>query len=233
MKRIRILLADDHAIVIEGLRRVLEPVYEIVGEAPDGRALVTAAAALCPDIIIADISMPLLNGIEAARQIRKVNRGVKIIFLTMHPDVTYAAEALCAGGSAYVLKSSAGGEILEAIPEALHGRLYVSPSIDREVVHAQMARKDRQAHREFDLTARQREVLQLIAEGRSIKEIAEILNVSPRTIEFHKYRIMNALALGTTAELIQYAMKRGIVAARPYVAQGEKSVTHSPGGAKP
>jgi DNA-binding NarL/FixJ family response regulator len=208
-----VLLADDHAIVREGLRRVLEPEFEIVGEVSDGRALVAAAEVLQPNIIVVDISMPLLNGIEAVRQIRKTNSKVKIIFLTMHPDVTYAAEALCAGGSAYVLKSSAGAEILEAIRQALNGRIYVTPSVNKAVVQARMERTGCRDNVQFTLTARQREVLHLIAEGRSSKEMADILHVSPRTIEFHKYRIMEALAVRTTAELVHYAVKRGIVSA--------------------
>lgn len=211
MKSRRVLLADDHAIVIEGLRRILQSDFEIVGAVADGHALVAAAESLRPDIIVADISMPLLNGIEATRQIRKNNQKVKIIFLTMHPDVTYAAVALGAGGSAYVLKSSAGAEILEAIQEALSGRTYVTPSIDRALVQAEMARAGHRDELQFKLTSRQREVLQLIAEGRTSKEIAGILHVSARTIEFHKYRMMEALALRTTAELIQHALKAGIV----------------------
>jgi len=207
----RVILADDHAIVIEGLRRVLEPGFEIVNEVQDGRALVAAVESFRPDLIIADISMPLLNGIEAARQIRKFNRKVKIIFLTMHPDVTYAAEALRAGGSAYVLKSSAGAEIREAARAVFSGRSYVTPSINKALVQAQMERPGRQDEVRFKLTSRQREVLQLIVEGRSSKEMAEVLHLSPRTIEFHKYRIMKELALRTTAELVQYAMKSGIV----------------------
>jgi DNA-binding NarL/FixJ family response regulator len=213
MKRPRVLLADDHAIVIEGLRRILEPGFEIVGEAADGRALVAAAEKLRPDIIVADVSMPLLNGIEAARQIRKIDRKVKIVFLTMHSDVTYAAEALRAGGSAYVLKSNAGVRLVEAIREALSGRIFVSPSIDREAVLAQMERVGREDELPSAFTPRQREVLQLIAEGRTSKQMAEVLHVSPRTIDFHRYRIMKALALSTTAELVQYAVMHGIASA--------------------
>jgi DNA-binding NarL/FixJ family response regulator len=206
---LRVLLADDHAIVLEGLYRVLEPDFEIVGEVADGRALVAAAATLLPDIIVTDISMPLLNGIEAVRQIRKVNRKVIIVFLTMHPDVTYAAEALGAGGSAYVLKTSAGAELLDAIREALSGGVYVTPSIDREVVRAQMERAGRDDVQE-DLTPRQREVLQLLAEGRSLKDVAAILKISNKTVEFHKYRVMSKLGLRTNAELTKYAVKLGM-----------------------
>lgn len=205
------LLAEDHAIVIEGLRRLLQPAFEIVGEVEDGRALVAAAETLRPDVIIVDISMPLLNGIEAARQIRKFDQKVKIIFLTMHPDVNFAAEALSAGGSAYILKSAAGTRILAAIREVINGRTYISPSIDRAAVEAKLKKLGRSHGQPSELTARQREVLQLIAEGRSSKEIAEILHLSTRTVEFHKYRMINNLGLRTTAELIQYAVKHGIV----------------------
>jgi DNA-binding NarL/FixJ family response regulator len=206
----RVLLADDHAIVLEGLRRVLEPDFEIVGEVADGHALVAAAAVLRPDIIVTDISMPLLNGIEAARQIRKIDRRVKIIFLTMHPDVTYAAEALGAGGSAYVLKSSAGAELLEAIGEALSGGKYVTPAIDREVVRAEVQRTGRQDDLPGELTPRQREVLQLLAEGKSLKEVAASLKISIKTAEFHKYRIMKQIGVRTNAEMTKYAVKLGV-----------------------
>lgn len=208
--RRRVLLADEHAIVLEGLRRVLEPDFEIVGEVADGRALVTAAGLLRPDIIVIDISMPLLNGIEAARQIRKINRKVKIIFLTMHPDVIYAAEAFGEGESAYVLKSSAGAELLEAIREALSGVIYVTPSLDREVVRAQVERAGRREDVSTDLTPRQREVLQLLAEGKSLKEVAAILKVSIKTIEFHKYRIMRRLGVHTNAEMTKHAVRLGV-----------------------
>ena len=209
MKSPRMLLADEQPIVIEGLRRVLESAFEIIGEGADGRALVVAAERLRPDIIVTDISMPQFNGIEAARQIRKIDGKVKIIFLTVHSDVSYAAEALRAGGSAYVLKSSTGAEIREAVREALSGRIYVTPSISRAAVLAQMERSGHRQDLQPELTSRQREVLQLIAEARSTKEMAKILHLSPRTVEFHKYRIMKALTLRTTLELAEYAMKRG------------------------
>jgi DNA-binding NarL/FixJ family response regulator len=206
----RVLLADDHAIVLEGLRRVLEPDFEIVGEVVDGRALVAAAGMLRPDIIVTDISMPLINGIEAARQIRKIDRRVKIIFLTMHPDVTYAAEALGAGGSAYVLKSSAGAELLEAIGVALSGAKYVTPAIDREVVRAEVQRTGRRDDLRGELTPRQREVLQLLAEGKSLKEVAAGLKISIKTAEFHKYRIMKQIGVRSNAELTKHAVKLGV-----------------------
>jgi len=211
MKRPRVLLADDHPIVLEGLRHLLEPGFDIVGEAANGRALVAAARKLRPDVIVADISMPLLNGIEAARQIRKLNRKVKIVFLTMHSDPAYAVAALCAGGSGYVLKRSAAAELLEAIRESLSGRIYVSRSISRDVVQARIERAARSDEPQSRLTFRQREVLQLVAEGRTGKEIAEILHLSTRTVESHKYQIMQALGLRSIADLVRYAVKSGIV----------------------
>lgn len=213
MKRCRLLLADDHDIVIEGLRRVLDhPDIEIVGVAKDGRALLRATKELRPDIIIADITMPLLNGIEAARQIRKSNSNVKIIFLTMHPDVTFATEALAAGGSGYVLKSSAGDELLTAIQDVTKGQIYVTKSIAEAVKRGLSSRSNTWRSPLDKLTSRQREVLQLLAEGLHVKEIAVKLNVSPRTVEFHKYRIMDELGLRTAAEIARYAARHGIVA---------------------
>jgi DNA-binding NarL/FixJ family response regulator len=212
MKRWRLLLADDHDIVVEGLRRVLDqPDLEIAGVVNDGRALVRAAKEIQPDIIVADITMPLLNGIDAARQIRKTNADVKIIFLTMHPDVTFATEALAAGGTGYVLKSSAGSELVMAIREAAKGRTYVTKSIAESVKQGLSARSNAWRSPLDKLTSRQREVLQLLAEGRQVKEIALKLHLSPRTVEFHKYRIMDELGLRTTAELSRYAARHGIV----------------------
>ena len=211
MKSPRVLLADDHAIVIEGLRRILEPDFEIVGAVPDGQALVVAAGTLQPDIVITDISMPMLNGIEAARQIRKANSKVKIVFFTVHADVMYAVRALGAGGSAYVSKASSISEIRQALREVLAGHTYVTPSIERAVCEAQIQRDGQREVSEQRLTRHQREVLQLIAEGRTAKEVAAILNVSLRTVEFHKYRILKALGARTTADLVQYAIRHGIV----------------------
>jgi DNA-binding NarL/FixJ family response regulator len=208
MKRITILLADDHAIVIEGLRRILaRKQFKIVGAVSDGHALVKAAHELKPDITITDIAMPLLNGIEAARQIRGHNPQAKIIFLTMHPEVIYARQALSAGGSGYVLKTSAGDELVTAINEALAGRVYVTESIARAVDAGAASG----ASRLDNMTRRQREVLQLLAEGRQAKEIAATLNLSPKTVEFHKYRLMDVLGVRTIAELARYAAKNGLV----------------------
>lgn len=179
-------------------------------EVADGRALVIAVAKTHPDVVIVDISMPLLNGIEAARQIRKIDPNTKIIFLTMHPDVSYAMAALRSGGSAYILKSSAATEIVTAIREVLAGRTYLTPPIDKAVARARPKENYGKRSAFLKLTARQREVLQLIGEGKTTKEIAELLHVSPRTIEFHRRRIIETLRLRTAAELIRYAVRGGI-----------------------
>ena len=210
MKVLRVLLADDHAIVLEGLRHILQQEFEIVGEVADGRSLVSAALASRPEIIITAISLPLLNGIEAAREIRKINRKVKIIFLTMHTDASYAVAALDAGGSAYILKNAAVAEILVAIREVLNGRVYVSPPINKEVLRVQMERTSRRDEAQTGLTPRQREVLRLLAEGNSLKEVAAALRISVKTVEFHKYRIMNQLGIRTNAEMTKYAVKVGV-----------------------
>jgi len=213
MKSITILLADDHAVVIEGLRRILDsPRFQIVGAVTDGRAVVQAAAQLSPDIIIADIAMPVLNGMEAIRQIRAQNPAAKIIFLTMHTEPIYAVEALRAGASGYVLKSSAGAELVTAIKKVLDGGVYLAKSIAEPVQHALEARPIHGRTAPGRLTSRQRQVLQLLAEGRQAKEIAVVLKVSPKTVEFHKYRIMDILGVRTMAELARFAVKHRIVA---------------------
>jgi DNA-binding NarL/FixJ family response regulator len=213
MKRSRILLADDHAVVIEGLRRILGHLeFEVVGAVSDGRALLHAAARLQPDAIIADIAMPLLNGIDAAREIHKQSPRTKIIFLTMHSETVYATAALAAGASGFVLKSAAEEEMISAIREALAGRIYISKTIAKAVKRAREVRAAHDGSAVDGLTRRQREVLQLLAEGRQAKEIAVALNVSPKTVEFHKYRIMDTLGVRTVVDLTRYALKRGIVA---------------------
>ncbi len=210
MKRARVLLADDHKIITEGLRSLLEPEFELAGTVEDGRALVAAAQELNPDVVVVDISMPLLNGIEAVRQLKKAGSRAKVIFLTMHPDATYATRAFEAGASGFVLKHSAPSELLTAIREALKGSTYITPMIAKDLMHAYKGGPPRRRKPGPKLTARQREVLQLVAEGFSAKEIASMLNISARTVEFHKYRIMEDLNLRTNAELIQYAVKHGI-----------------------
>lgn len=211
MKRLRVLLADDHRIVAEGLRSLLEPEFEFAGIVEDGRALIKAAEKMLPDVIVADISMPLLNGIEAVRQIKEINPDIKVVFLTMHPDVTYAAKAFEVGASGYVLKHSAPSELVTAIREAIKGRTYVTPMIAGELMQSYKEGFHLQQEGIGKLTPRQKEVLQLLAEGHSAKEIADTLCISPRTVEFHKYKMMEQLNIKTSAELVGYAIKHGIV----------------------
>ena len=207
----RILLADDHRIVAEGMRSLLEPEFELIGIVEDGRALLAAAEKLRPDVIIVDISMPLLNGIEAIRQIKKTDKGVKVIFLTMHPDVTYAVSALEAGALGYVLKHSAPSELTAAVRQVLRGKTYITPLLEGEVMlspkKSSIERREEPSH----LTKRQREVLQLLAEGYLGKEIASMLNISTRTVEYHKYKMMKDVGIKTVADLIRYAVKHNIV----------------------
>lgn len=205
----RLLLADDHQLFLEGLRAVLQPEYDIVGTASDGRHLLELTQQVQPDLVITDMTMPLLNGIDAARRIKKSNANIKVVLLTMHLDPMYAKEAFEAGVSAYVLKHSSSPELLKAIREALSGRSYVSPLIDRHSLDTlrRAARRSGTA-----LSPRQREVLQLIAEGRSSKEIAEFMKISPRTVEFHKTMISAKLGIHNGSDLIKYALKHGLVA---------------------
>jgi DNA-binding NarL/FixJ family response regulator len=212
MTRPRILIADDHKMVIEGLRNILESEFELVGTVEDGRALLDASKKLQPDVIVADISMPMLNGIEAVRKIKKTDPNIKVVFLTMHPDVTYASEAFEAGASGYVLKHSAPSELVTAIHEALKGRTYVTPLIAGELMKTYRDGSHKRNEALLKLSTRQREVLQLLAEGKLAKEVAGILNISTRTVEFHKYKMMKELGIKTSAELVQYAIKHGIVA---------------------
>lgn len=208
----RILLGDDHDVVLEGLRRILNrPGFDIVGAVKDGRALIEATAALKPDVIVTDISMPQLNGIEAIRQIRRRDRWCKVVFLTMHPETNYAVEAMSAGGSGYVLKDTAGEELIKAIQEAMQGRMYITPLLSESVRDALRTRRKTPQHAIL-LTPRQREVLQLLAEGRSPKEISAVLQMSIRTVEFHKYSIMQRLGVRSVAELGAYAAKAGMIA---------------------
>jgi DNA-binding NarL/FixJ family response regulator len=211
MRRARVLLADDHRIVTEGIKNLLEPEFELVGIVEDGRQLLARAAELNPDVIVADITMPLLNGIEAVLQLKKAEVAAKIVFLTMHQDVTYAMKAFEMGASGFVLKHSAPSELVMAIREALAGRTYVTPLITKELVQAYQNRHVQQQGPTHELTPRQREALQLFAEGRSAKEVATVLKISPRTAEFHKASIMKLLGIHTVAELTQYAVRHGII----------------------
>jgi DNA-binding NarL/FixJ family response regulator len=211
MNRPRVLLADDHQILAEGLRGLLEPEFEVVGVAADGRELVAVARKQPPDVIVADITMPSLNGIDAIGQLREVGVEAKVVILTMHRDVGYARRALESGAAGFVLKHSAAAELVTAIREALRGGTYVSPLIAGELLQSYREGRSRSHDPAQRLTARQREVLQLIAEGRSAKEIAAALHISIRTAEVHKARILEALGLTSTAELVQYAIRNGII----------------------
>ena len=210
MANIKVLLADDHAIVSQGLEALLKQRFELVGSVSDGRALVAAVEQLSPDVVVTDISMPGLNGLDAIRQIRKSKSQAKLVVLTMHAEPNLVAEALKAGASGYLLKTSAVEELETAILEVLKGRTYVTSLIAKDVFSLLM--ESGNSGGESDrLTARQREVLQLIAEGRTMKEVASILNISPRTAESHKYEMMNVLGCQTTADLIHYAIKMKLV----------------------
>lgn len=206
MKRPRIIAADDHRIVVEGLRSLLEPEFELVSVVADGRELIEKHDQVRPDLIIADVGMPHLNGIQAMRKLREAGSKTRFVFLTMHPDPEYAAEALESGASGYVLKHSAPEELVAAVREALAGRTYITPRIAAEVLKAM-----RGGASSARLTSRQAEVLQLLAEGRSAKEVAAALDISPRTVESHKYAIMEVLGVKTSAELVREAVKRGLV----------------------
>lgn len=211
MARPRVLLGDDHVMFCEGLRSILEPHAEVVGIVQNGQELLIAVERLRPDLVVVDVSMPRLNGIGAARRLQKTKHPPKIVFLTMHADATFATEAFRAGASGYVLKTSPASEIITAIQEALHARTHISPVVAGGVLNDLMHSSQGQKKRGAELTMRQKEILQLLAEGKSPKEIAAILNVSPRTVEFHKYRIMEIVGVKTTAELTRYAVTHGII----------------------
>jgi DNA-binding NarL/FixJ family response regulator len=212
MKKPRVLIADDHSILVAGLRKLLEDTCEVVGTVEDGHALISAAERLKPDLILSDISMPLLNGLDAARQIKKSMPDVKLLFLTMHASPAYATEALKAGASGFLLKQSAATELPQAIEAVLKGQTYLTPSVtklvlDRILQSAQVELKSST----MDLTPRQREVLQVVAEGRSTKDVANLLSISAKTVEFHKNRIMEQLDLHSTPALIKFAIAEGLV----------------------
>jgi DNA-binding NarL/FixJ family response regulator len=212
MKRARIILADDHSVLLGAFKSFLEPEFEVVGTFADGRALVEGAEALHPDVVVLDIGMPVMNGLIAGERLKKELPAVKLVYLTMNPDPDLAAEAFKLGATAYLLKSSAASELAHAIREALTGRSYVTPLITEGMVGSfiQTLKHRKPTHQ---LTLRQKEVLQLLAEGRSMKEVAAALNVTPRTVAFHKYTMMEQLNVKTGAELIQYAIKNSIVGA--------------------
>jgi DNA-binding NarL/FixJ family response regulator len=209
MSKPRVIIADDHTMLVEAFEKLLSPECDVVAKVADGRALLTAVNELHPDVVVLDLSMPLLNGLDAARQIKQSHPAVRIVFVTLNEDPDLAAQAFRIGGAAYLLKRSAGSELLTAIREAMRHRSYVTPLVTEgmlgSLMHAQSEPSAPQ------LTARQREVLQLLAEGKSMKEVASILNVAPRTVAFHKYRMMEQLKIKTNAELIQYAIRHHVI----------------------
>ena len=210
IKKVRLLLADDHDIVLQGLRSVLNsPDLEVIGSVGDGQSLIKAVKDLQPDVVVTDITMPTLNGIDAARKIRKLQPRMKIVFLTMHPDIGYATEAVALGNSAYVLKSSAADELPDAIHAVMRGEHYVSPRIASSVEEDLLRRKPGKTR--IELSGREREILQLIAEGKTFKEIASTLSISPRTVEFHRNRISEKTGLRTMADLTRHAVRLGII----------------------
>ena len=210
MARIRVLLADDHAVVAQGLAALLKDTFDLVGIVHDGRALLDGADALRPDVIVTDISMPLLNGLDAIRQIRTRWPHAKVIVLTMHGETQLAVDAFRAGASGYLLKVSPAEELVTAIHQVAQGRAYVTTLLSKDLITLLLEAGYSQT--DSPLTPRQREVLQLVAEGRTLKEVASILHISPRTAESHKYEIMRVLGIQTTAELIQYAIRLKLVA---------------------
>jgi DNA-binding NarL/FixJ family response regulator len=209
MKPLRVMLADDHKLFVEALRHLLEPHFDVVGTATDGVALLERAQALRPDVILIDLAMPLLNGLDAPRKLKQMLREVKLIFLTMNEDPDFAVEAMRVGASGYLLKKAAAAELVQAIYTAIKGKSYVTPEIARGMQEAFIQAPEGKATKTV-LTQRQREVLQLLVEGKSMKEAAAVLAVTPRTIAFHKYRMMKELGIKTTAELITFAIQNHV-----------------------
>ena len=212
MKLPRAILADDHTLVAEALCGLMALRFDVVATVADGHALISSATALKPDVIVVDIAMPLLNGLEACRQLKQKMPGVKFVFLTMNEDPELAVEAMKSGASGYVLKKSAASELIQAMEFALRGKSYITPQIARGMQES-FIRNPQGAGHARSLTARQREVVQLLAEGKSMKEVASVLKVTPRTVAFHKYRIMVVLNVKSNAALVQYAIRHHLIAA--------------------
>jgi len=210
VKRPRVLLADDHRIVAEGLRGLLEPEFEVVAVVEDGKALLEAARSLQPEVVVADITMPLINGIEVTSRLAKEQPGVKVVILTMHREEAYARRALEAGAAGYVLKVAAPGELILAIRAALSGKVFVTPELAGELAGVAGRRFQDAADPGASLTPRQREILQLLAAGKTAKEVGAVLGISARTVESHKYEIMRAVGVRTSAELVHFAIRNGI-----------------------
>jgi len=211
--RSRILIADDHNLVAELCKRLLETEFEVVGVVSDGRALLRSARELKPDVIVLDVAMPVLNGLDAGRQVKELLPAVKLVYLTMNPDVEVAAEAFRRGAHGYLLKTCAAVELVLAVREVLRGKSYMSPALPRDTVDLLRKQHKKMVNEDERLTQRQREVLQLLAEGKVMKEISDILHMSTRTVAYHKYRMMEVLGAKSNAELVKYAVKNHIVAA--------------------
>jgi len=208
--RARIFLADDHSLLLDAFKNLLEPEYDVVGTATDGRIMLKMVKELAPDLVLMDIAMPNLNGFDAGEKLKKILPDVKLVFLTVNEDPDMVNEAFRIGASGYLLKSSASSELFQAIEAVLNSKHYVSPKIDKSLEGAFI--KNPGAHKVHgDLSLRQREVLQLLAEGNTMKQVASILNITPRTVAFHKYQIMETLDVKSNSELIQYAVKHGFV----------------------
>jgi DNA-binding NarL/FixJ family response regulator len=209
--KLRVLLADDHALILGGIRATLVQHCEVVGQVSDGRALVRAAEQLQPDLVILDISMPLLNGFESAKQIRKSVPSAKLIFLSQHLNPAYLRQALKLGASGYVLKSGSTEELQQAISAVVRGQTYITPAFGQDVIDGLWSRTGEVNNQSEDLTDRQREILQLIVDGKGNKEIADILHVSIKTVEFHRARLMAKLGVHTVAELTRVAIERALI----------------------
>lgn len=210
MKLPRVILADDHTLVAEALSNLMAPHFEVVAKVADGRALLDSAKLLKPDVIVLDVAMPLMNGLEAGRQLKEKMPAVKFVFLTMNEDPELAVGAMKAGASGYLLKKSASSELLQAIHAALRGKTYITPKIAKGMRESFIEDPQGRKHSK-SLTPRQREVVQLLAEGKSMKQTAEVLRIAARTVAFHKYRIMHEMGLKTNADLVQFAIKNRIV----------------------
>jgi DNA-binding NarL/FixJ family response regulator len=212
MQRPRILLADDHTLLLDGMCKLLENDFTLIGTVSNGRELLAEAERLMPDVILLDISMPLLNGLDAARQLKQRGVRAKLVFVTMHNGTDYVQEAFRAGASAYVLKQAAAAELVGAVHEVLRGNSYISPTVNKDVLATlNSARQPVSGRGSGELTMRQREVLQLVAEGHAAKSVADLLHISQKTVEFHKASMMRQLGLRSSAELIRYAINHGLV----------------------
>jgi len=211
--RSRILIADDHTLIAELCKRLLESEFDVVGVVGDGRALVRAASELKPDVIVVDVAMPILNGLDAGRQVKEMLPAVKVVYLTMNPDLELAAEAFRRGANGYLLKTCAAAEMVLAVREVLRGKSYMASVLPRDTINFLRKQDKKMVYEDERLTQRQREVLQLLAEGKVMKEVSSILNMSTRTVAYHKYRMMEVLGAKSGAELVKYAVRNNMVAA--------------------